>query len=58
MVNSNSSRVKSFIENTNNKDQILKYIFNDFGKFTCMWCKEPLVITTREELKKDTVREE
>ena len=58
MVNSNSSRVKRFIENTNNKDQILKYMFNDSGKFTCIWCKEPPFITTREELKKDAAREE
>ena len=30
--NSNRSRVKTFIENIKNKDQFLKYIFNDSGK--------------------------
>ena len=34
LVNSNRSRVKSFIENTNNKDQFFKYIFIDSGKIT------------------------
>ena len=29
LVNSNRSRIKRFIENTNNKDQIFKYIFID-----------------------------
>ena len=32
-------------------------MFIDSGKMTPKWCKEPPVITTREELKKDTARE-
>jgi len=31
LVNSNRSRVKRFIENTNNKDQFFKYMFIDSG---------------------------
>ena len=34
LVNSNRSRVKRFIENTNNKDQFFKYMFIDSGKVT------------------------
>ncbi|KGG00471.1 MULTISPECIES: DUF1651 domain-containing protein [Prochlorococcus] len=58
LVNSNRSSVKSFIENTNNKDQFLKYMFIDSVKVTSLWGNEPPVMTTREELKKDTAREE
>jgi len=32
LVNSNRSRVKRFIENTNNKDQFFKYMFIDSGR--------------------------
>ena len=52
LVNSNRSRVKRFIENTNNKDQFFKYMFIDSGKVTSTWGKEPPVMTTREEWKK------
>ena len=58
LVNSNRTRVKRFIENTNNKDQFFKYIFIDSGKVTSTWGKEPPVMTTREELKKDAAREQ
>ena len=58
LVNSKRSRVKRFIENTNNKDQFFKYMFIDSGKVTSTWGKEPSVITTREEWKKDAAREE
>ena len=58
LVNSNRSRLKRFIENTNNKDQFFKYMFIDSGKVIYTWSKEPPVITTREELKKDAAREE
>ena len=34
LVNSNRSRVKMYIENTNKKDQFFKYMFFDFGKDT------------------------
>ena len=53
MVYSNRLRIKRFIENTNNKDQFFKYIFIDSGKLTSTWGKEPPVMTTREELKKE-----
>ena len=39
LVNPNRSRVKRFIENTNNKDQFFKYIFIDSGKVTSTWGK-------------------
>ena len=58
LVNSNRSRVKRFIENTNNKDQFFKYMFIDSGKVTSTWGKEPPVMTTRKELKKEAAREE
>ena len=58
LVNSNRSRVKRFIENTNNKDQFFKYMFIDSGKVTSIWGKEPPVMTSREQLKKEAAREE
>ena len=58
LVNSNRSRVKRFIENTNNKDQFFKYMFIDSGKVDSTWGKEPPVMTTREELKTEAAREE
>ena len=58
LVNSNKSRVKRFIENTNNKDQFFKYIFIEFRKVASTWGKEPPVMTSREELKIELAREE
>ena len=58
LVNSNRSRVKRFIENTNNKDQFFKYMFIDSVKVSSIWGNEPPVMKTREELKKDAAREE
>ena len=58
LVNSNRSRVKRFIDNTNNKDQFFKYMFIDSGKVASIWGKEPPVMTTREELKIEAAREE
>ncbi len=58
LVNSDRSRVKRFIENTNNKDQFFKYMFIDSGKITSTWGKEPPVMTSREELKIELAREE
>ena len=52
LVNSNRSRVKRFIENTDNKDRYFQYMFIDSGKVTSTWGKEPPLLTTREELKK------
>ena len=58
LVNSNRSRIKRFIENTNNKDQFFKYIFIDSGNVTSIWSKETTFMTTWEELKKAAAREE
>ena len=58
LVNSNRSMVKRFIENKTTKDQFFKYMFIDTGKITSLWGKEPPVMTTREELKKDAARQE
>ena len=58
LVNSNRTRVKRFIENTNNKDQFFKYMFIVSGKITSTWSKELPVMKTRKELKKDASREE
>ena len=40
LINSNRSRIKSLLENTNNKDQFFKYMFIDSGKVTSTWGKE------------------
>ena len=58
LVNSNRSRVKRFIENKDNQDQFFKYMFIDTGKVISTWGKEPPVMITREELKKEAAREE
>ena len=58
LVNSNRSKLKRFIENTNNKDQFFKYIFIGSWKVTSTWDKEQPVMTIREELKKEAAREE
>ena len=58
LVNSNRSRVKRVIENTNNKDQFFKYMFIDSGKIVGVLGRQPSVMTTREELKIDEAREE
>ena len=58
LVNSNRSRVKRFIENTNNKDQFFKYMIIDSGKVTSTRVKEPTLLITREELRKKAAREE
>ena len=39
------------------KINFLKYIFIDSGKINSKWGKEPPVMTTRKELKKDTLKE-
>ena len=58
LVNSNTSRIRMFIENTNNKDQFFKYMFIDSGKVTSKQGKEPTIMTTRERLKKEAAKEE
>ena len=56
LVNSNRSRVKRFIENTNNKDQFFKYMFIDSGKVISTQGKKPPFITTKKEFKKYAAR--
>ena len=58
LVNSNRSRVKRFIENTENKDQFFKYIFIDSGNVNSTWGEEPPVMTSRKELKIELARDE
>ena len=58
LINSNRSRIKRFIEIRTNKDQFFKYMFIYSGKVTSKCGKEPPVITTREELKKEVDKEE
>ena len=58
LVNSNRSRVKRFIENTENKDQFFKYIFIDSGNVTSTWGEEPPVMTSRKEIKIELARYE
>ena len=59
LINSNRSKVKDL-----SKIQILKINFFlnisllILGRLTSTWGKEPPVITTRKELKKDTFKEE
>ena len=58
LVYSNKSKVKRFIENINNKEQSFKYMFNNSGKVTSSWGKEPAEMRTSKELKKDAAGEE
>ena len=51
LVNSNISKAKRFMGNTNNKDQFFKYMFIESGKVTSTRGKEPPVMAKREELK-------
>ena len=46
LANSNRSRIKRFIENTDNKDQFFKYMFIDFRRVTSTWSKETPFMTT------------
>ena len=57
LVNSNRSRIKRLIENTNNKDQFFKYMLIDSGRVTSTSSKETPFMTTRE-LKREAAREE
>ena len=58
LFNTNRSRVKRFIENTNNKDQFFKYMFIDSGKVTSTQVRETPVMSTTEKSKKEPAREE
>ena len=58
LINSNRSRVKRFIKNNQNKDKFFDYMFIDSGRIIGVLGKEPPLMTTREELKIDTARDE
>ncbi len=58
LINSNRSRVKRFLKNKQNKDKFFEYIFIDSGRIMGVLGKEPPLMTTREELKVDTARDE
>jgi len=58
LINSNSSRVKRFSKNNQNKDKFFEYIFIDSGRILGVLGKEPPLMTTREELKVDKARDE
>ena len=58
LVNSNRSKVKRFIKNTNNLDMFYEYMFIDTGKIIGVLGKEPPLMQTREELKIEAARKE
>ena len=58
LINSNSSRVKRFSKNEQNKDKFFEYMFIDSGRIIGVLGKEPPLMTTREELKVDKARNE
>ena len=57
-VYSNRSSLKGFIENTNNKDQLINICLLILESLFINGTKYHLSKTTREELKKDDAREE
>ena len=57
-IYSNSSRVKRFTKNKQNKDKFFEYIFIDSGRILDVLGKEAPLMTTREELKVDKARDE
>ena len=58
LINSNRSKVKRFTKNKQNKDKFFEYIFIDSGRIIDVIEKEPPLMTTREEYKVDTARDE
>ena len=58
LINSNSSIFKRFSKNNQNKDKFFEYMFIDSGRILGVLGKEPLLMTTREELKVDKARDE
>ena len=57
LVNSNRSSVKRFSKNNQNKDKFFEYMFIDSGRILGVLGKEPSLISTREELQVDQVRD-
>ena len=58
LINPNSSMVKRFAKNKQNKDKFFEYMFIDSGKIVGLLGKEPPVLTTRKEVKIEAAREE
>ena len=58
LINSNSSRVKRFSMNNQNKDKFFEYMFIDSGRILGVLGKEPPLMTKREQLKVDKARDE
>ena len=58
LIDSNSSRVKRFHKNKNNKDKFFDYMFVDTGKIFGILGNEPPVMQKREEFKIEKAREE
>ena len=58
LINSDRSKVKRFLKNSNNRDKFFEYMFIDTGKIVGVLGKEPPLMQIREELKIDKAREE
>ena len=58
LINSNRSKVKRFSKNKQNKDNFFEYMFIDSGRIIGVLGQAPPLMTTREELKVDTARDE
>ena len=58
LINSNRSKVKRFTKNKQNTDKFFEYMYIDSGIIIGVLGKEPPLMTTREELKVDTARDE
>ena len=50
--------VKRFAKNKQNNDKFFKYIFIDSGRIIDVLGNEPALMTTREELKVDSAKDE
>ena len=58
LINSNRSRIKRSSKNEQNKAKFFEYIFIDSGIIHDVLVKEPLLMTTSEEIKIDKARDE
>ena len=58
LINSNRSRVKRFSKNNQNKDKFFEYMLIDSGRIYGVLGNKPPLLTTREELKVDSARDE
>ena len=57
LVNSNRSKVKRFIKNTNNLDMFYEYMFIDTGKIVGRLGEKPPVMTNTVSVEIDLARE-